>query len=97
MRTIALAVFIAALPSSAQQKSLSCDSSSYNNGRLVSHCEMRETTVGYAGRLLVDGAVTSALVTVLKVPKGRGRRDRVGLVVAVIVERDMNERVVGQT
>ncbi len=61
MRIIALAVFIAALPSSAQQKSLSCDSSNNNNSRMVSHCEMREQTIGFAGRLSIDGGANGGV------------------------------------
>ncbi len=59
--TIAIAAFIAALPMAAQEKSLSCDKSGYNNNKMVSHCEMREQTIGYAGRLAIDGGTNGGV------------------------------------
>jgi len=53
-----LGCLLAALPATAQKGSLACnDRNNNNNGRnkQVSHCEMREQTVGFAGRLSIDG------------------------------------------
>ena len=51
-----LAIFACAVPAAAQreERSLSCDRESSNRNRLVTHCEMREQTVAFAGRLSVD-------------------------------------------
>src|SRR3984957_16575692 len=40
----------------AQQKSLQCDpkNNSFNQSKMVTHCEMREQTVAFGGRLSVD-------------------------------------------
>src|SRR5271170_5577216 len=52
VRTIGvLTIAFGALPARAQ---LSCDSKGFNQDHMVTHCEMREQTVGYAGRLSVD-------------------------------------------
>jgi DUF4097 and DUF4098 domain-containing protein YvlB len=52
VRTIGvLAIAVGALPARAQ---LSCDSKGLNQDHMVTHCELREQTVGYAGRLAVD-------------------------------------------
>jgi DUF4097 and DUF4098 domain-containing protein YvlB len=57
---LALTILAAALPASAQtirrgeEKSLGCDRNGFNQGRLVSTCEMREQTIAYGGRLSVD-------------------------------------------
>jgi hypothetical protein len=53
---LAIGLLTIALPVSAQRedKSLSCDNKSSNQNHMVNHCEMREQTVGYAGRLAVD-------------------------------------------
>lgn len=58
---IITAVSIGALPAAAQQKSLSCDERNYNNNRQVTHCEMREQTVAFAGRLTVDAGVNGGV------------------------------------
>jgi hypothetical protein len=57
---IATGVLIAALPAAAQQKSLNCDDRNSNN-KQVTHCEMREQTVAYAGRLNVDAGVNGGV------------------------------------
>jgi DUF4097 and DUF4098 domain-containing protein YvlB len=53
---LTLAILACALPVSAQreEKSLSCDNKSFNQSKMVTHCEMREQTVAFAGRLAVD-------------------------------------------
>jgi hypothetical protein len=71
MRTsaIALAGLVAALPAVAQvgvarrgqEKPLSCDERGYNQNKLVTHCEMREQTLGFAGRLSVDPGVNGGV------------------------------------
>ena len=48
------------------------------------------------GGLLVDAALAAVGVAVLEVGERRGRGDRVHVVVAVVVERDVQERVVGE-
>ncbi len=57
---LAMGLFMAALPAAAQQKSLSCDNQNHNNNQ-VTHCEMREQTVAYAGRLNVDAGVNGGV------------------------------------
>jgi DUF4097 and DUF4098 domain-containing protein YvlB len=69
MRTsaIVLATLVAALPAIGQptptrginahrgeDKPLTCENRSFNQNKLVTHCEMREQTLGFAGRLSVD-------------------------------------------
>jgi|SRR5438094_332774 len=67
---------LAAMPAAAQrgrlgtERQLSCDDRGFNQNRLVTHCEMREQTVGFAGRLSID-AGTNGGVTV----KGADRAD----------------------
>jgi hypothetical protein len=59
---LGLVLLSCVLPASAQtatrqrgeEQSLNCDRSSYNQSKMVTHCEMRELTVGSAGRLSVD-------------------------------------------
>src|ERR1700746_3017221 len=85
MRTsaIVLASLMAALPAFGQptptrsigahrgeEKSLSCDNRSFNQNKMVTHCEMREQTLGFAGRLAVDPGMNGG-VTV----KGWDRAD----------------------
>lgn len=55
-----LGVIIAALPAAAQEKSLSCDGRN-NNNKQVTHCEMREQTVAYSGRLAVDAGMNGGV------------------------------------
>lgn len=50
---------IAALPAAAQEKSLTCDSS-YRGDR-GHHCEIREQTVGFPGRLTIDGGTNGGV------------------------------------
>ena len=54
-------VFVAAWTAAAQSKSLSCDSRSFNQDNKVTHCEMRERTVAFAGRLSVDAGVNGGV------------------------------------
>lgn len=54
MRRIALTILIAVLPAVAQNKTLNCENHGNQSGR-VTHCEMREQSVAFAGRLSVDG------------------------------------------
>ena len=65
MRTIALTFCLAALPAAAQlrgqEKSMSCDNRGYNRNNMVTHCEIREQTVGFAGRLAVDAGVNGGV------------------------------------
>jgi DUF4097 and DUF4098 domain-containing protein YvlB len=58
---LAMGMFIVALPAAAQQKSLSCDQKNYNNNRQVTHCEMREQTVAFPGRLAVDAGINGGV------------------------------------
>jgi len=48
------AALMCVLPVAAQQKSLNCDRNGFNQNRLVTHCEMREQTIAYPGRVTVD-------------------------------------------
>ena len=59
MRTIVLTILLA-LPALAQEKSLNCDNHNNNRGR-VTHCEIREQSVGFAGRLAVDAGVNGGV------------------------------------
>lgn len=59
MRMVLMAVTI--LTAAAQTKSLSCDSRSFNQDNQVTHCEMREQTVAFAGRLTVDAGVNGGV------------------------------------
>jgi DUF4097 and DUF4098 domain-containing protein YvlB len=75
--TLLTCALLAALPLAAQRRdvsggngSLSCDSRSFNQNRLVTHCEMREQTIGFSGRLSVDSGINGG-VTV----KGWDRAD----------------------
>jgi Putative adhesin len=59
-----LAMFIVALPAVAQpgqERALSCNDRNNNNSRNVSHCEMREQNLGFAGRLTVDGGTNGGV------------------------------------
>src|ERR1041385_1519816 len=73
---VIFAMSLAAMPAAAQrgrlgtERQLSCDDRGFNQNRLVTHCEMREQTVGFAGRLSID-AGTNGGVTV----KGADRAD----------------------
>src|SRR5215813_9681682 len=58
-------LFFAAIPGLAQapkspKPSLTCDQRDHN-GRLISHCEMREQTIASGGRLTVDGRVNGGI------------------------------------
>ena len=58
-------LFFAAIPGLAQapkspKPSLTCDHKDHN-GRLISHCEMREQTIAAAGRLTVDGRANGGI------------------------------------
>src|SRR5712691_2102211 len=57
-------------PRESGSQQLGCDSRSFNQNRLVTHCEMREQTIGFSGRLTVDGGMNGG-VTV----KGWDRAD----------------------
>lgn len=57
-----IATLASVLPAAAQQKTLDCNDHNGGN-RLVRHCEMREQTIGFAGRLSIDGG-TNGGVTV---------------------------------
>jgi hypothetical protein len=61
--TLVLMIAVAALPAAAQrqEKSLSCDDRSFNQSKMVTHCEMREQTLGFAGRLTVDAGVNGGV------------------------------------
>lgn len=52
--TILTAAAIVAASALAQQKSLSCDHGGMNQSKMVTHCEMREQTVPFGGRLSVN-------------------------------------------
>src|SRR5258708_38068848 len=45
---------VPALAQRGQEKSLSCSDRSNDRNKMVTHCEMREQTLGFAGRLSVD-------------------------------------------
>jgi Putative adhesin len=60
MKHIALAFFVAALPALAQEKTLSCNDRN-SHGSMVTHCEMREMSVGFAGRLSVDAGTNGGV------------------------------------
>jgi Putative adhesin len=60
MRTIALTILLA-LPALAQEKSLSCNNESNHRDRMVTHCEMREQSVPFGGRLAVDAGVNGGV------------------------------------
>src|SRR5437879_2406979 len=58
-------LFFAAIPGLAQtpksqRPSLTCDQKDHN-GRLISHCEMREQTIASAGRLTIDGRANGGI------------------------------------
>jgi DUF4097 and DUF4098 domain-containing protein YvlB len=58
-------LFFAAIPGLAQaprspKPSLTCDNKDHN-GRLISHCEMREQTIASGGRLTIDGRVNGGI------------------------------------
>src|SRR5277367_6526976 len=59
--TFALAIALAALPLLAQDKTLNCNNRDYNQRKQVTHCEMREQTVGYAGRLSIDAGTNGGV------------------------------------
>jgi DUF4097 and DUF4098 domain-containing protein YvlB len=60
---IATGILAMAWTAAAQQKSLSCDdrNNNNNNNKQVTHCEMREQTVAFAGRLAVDAGVNGGV------------------------------------
>jgi Putative adhesin len=60
MASIGLGILMVAWPAAAQTKSLSCDERNSNRNQ-VTHCEMREQTVAYAGRLSVDAGVNGGV------------------------------------
>lgn len=82
MKTIGLAIFLAALPAMAQRKSLNCENG--NHGDRARHCEMREQSVAFAGQLTVD-AGTNGGVSV----KGW---DNAGVLVRSRVETQANDQ-----
>jgi hypothetical protein len=53
---LTFAILACGLPAAAQrgEGSLNCDHASFNQSKMVTHCEMREQTVAFAGRLTVD-------------------------------------------
>jgi hypothetical protein len=57
-----LATMLVALPAMAQrgERALSCNDRN-NSSSYVSHCEMREQNVGFAGRLTVDGGMNGGV------------------------------------
>lgn len=57
-----LTALLVALPAMAQrgERALSCNDRN-NNSRNVSHCEMREQNVAFAGRLTVDGGINGGV------------------------------------
>ena len=61
MKIWMLGVIMAAWPVAAQDKSLSCDGRNNNNNKQVTHCEMREQTVAYSGRLAVDAGINGGV------------------------------------
>src|SRR5262249_50625963 len=70
-------LFLAAIPGLAQTlksptPSLTCDQKN-RNGRLASHCEMREQTIASGGRLTIDGRVNGGINV-----KGWGRDEILG-------------------
>lgn len=60
MRTTIL-ILAAMLPVAAQKGSLNCDRKNFNNNNQATHCEMREQTVPFAGRLSVDAGVNGGV------------------------------------
>jgi DUF4097 and DUF4098 domain-containing protein YvlB len=60
MKIVLMSVLMAAWPVAAQEKSLNCDSRNHNS-KQVTHCEMREQTVAYSGRLSVDAGVNGGV------------------------------------
>jgi hypothetical protein len=60
MKTVLLVIGIAAT-AAAQTGTLNCDEHGYSNRNQVTHCEMREQTVPFAGRLSVDGGVNGGV------------------------------------
>ena len=60
MKLLPIALAASAL-AFAQTKSLSCTEKEHFNDRLVSACEMREQTIGYGGRLAVDGGTNGGV------------------------------------
>jgi hypothetical protein len=59
VKTITL-ILIAALPAIAQEKKLNCENRGNQSGR-VTHCEMREQSVAFAGRLSVDAGTNGGV------------------------------------
>ena len=53
-KLILISGILIALPLAAQQKSLTCNDND-NNGDQVRHCEMREQSMAFPGKLSIDG------------------------------------------
>jgi len=106
---LALAIFGCSLPASAQrgeEKSLSCDNASFRQSKTVTHCEMREQTVAFAGRLSVDagmnGGVTikawdNATVLVRSKVESAGPDDNSARMIGAQIHVDISGGVVNTT
>lgn len=77
VRILALAALTSglALPAAAQtqdntQPTLNCNDGNRDNGRRARHCEMREQTIAYSGRLTLDGGQNGGVSV-----KGWNRQD----------------------
>jgi DUF4097 and DUF4098 domain-containing protein YvlB len=64
---LALVAALAALPAVAQPRqdrqagSLSCNDRSFSQNRLVTHCEMREQSIGFGGKMTIDGGMNGGV------------------------------------
>ena len=60
MKTLALTIVLA-LPALAQQKTLTCENNSQNDGDRATHCEMREQPAAFSGSLAVDAGTNGGV------------------------------------
>ncbi|MBZ5602166.1 MAG: DUF4097 domain-containing protein [Acidobacteriia bacterium] len=93
MKALAVVMVIAALPLAAQrnpgqERALACDSNN-NSGRQFRHCEMREQSTGFAGRLTVDAGINGGVSV-----KGW---DQAGVLVRAKVEANADDQATAQS
>jgi hypothetical protein len=61
MKTLITITALAAFPLLAQDKTLACTDRGFSHNNQVTHCEVREQTLGFTGRLAVDAGVNGGV------------------------------------
>ena len=89
--TLTVIAVFAALPALAQrqERAFGCNDGNNNGGRQFRHCEMREQSTGFAGRLTVDGGMNGGVSV-----KGW---DQAGVMVRAKVEANADDLATAQS